>query len=269
MLKKKKKHTSSLFDIDNFVLHFSTKVGEKKERLNIPVPKFSLLNKDFYENSTVGTLTNNSKENSAHNSNRNFSVCQDYDIINISNESCKVHDINKNEYNSKEEAHVINSFYSNFYDNKDKVHNNASLSLNSKKLLVKDKNFKLRNNTFDSNNDLALNEDKDRIIEYIAKNENNKDKMNLKEENDENINNILTSNIINNEVILDTSDDYYLNLHSKFEQRERNFKLSYYAKKKNNEEDHLIIPCHIDFESQHISSNIPKNNSNINDGIVK
>ena len=47
LLKKKKKHASSLFDIDNFVLHFATRVQEKKERLNIPVPKYSLIPEDF------------------------------------------------------------------------------------------------------------------------------------------------------------------------------------------------------------------------------
>jgi hypothetical protein len=49
LLKKKKKSTSNLYDIDNFVIQSSSKgINEKREWMNIPVPKFCELDRNFY-----------------------------------------------------------------------------------------------------------------------------------------------------------------------------------------------------------------------------
>ena len=47
-LKKKKRYPSNLFDIDNFIVHSSSKINDKSKILNIPIPKYSLIEDDFY-----------------------------------------------------------------------------------------------------------------------------------------------------------------------------------------------------------------------------
>ena len=48
LLKKKKKHPSSLFDINNFVMQSTTRINDKNKKLNIPIPKYKLLESNFY-----------------------------------------------------------------------------------------------------------------------------------------------------------------------------------------------------------------------------
>lgn len=214
----------------------SAKVRENKDKLNIPVPKFTLLSRDFFE------TTNNTVENEPHKelnpiiNNTKKSNEQQLSFKNNLTYQCINQILAMND--SLEDSNKIDSD-SNHGSFKPKLIFNSNFITNEE-----------LNPSKTSSNNLTLKEFTDTDLKNNLTQCNVQDEIKLGNKNS----NVLQSPIRNalSNHIDDTSDEFYNLLHQEYEERERRFKQNYYAQKKKNHKENdnaPIIPCQFDFEA--------------------